>query len=176
MTKVMLKSGSFENIEELSAELLAPGGSDDLQTRRKDVRGRSPVRQEIDKRPAESADCPKDAQGRATWIEGFVAIRDQKQSISEVSDRPRPCNCWPVLRASVGSKGHPCCLFAGRVASFALKMALRGVMAVSADRNAVCILPAVGRALCASRCRSQLLELLAQGTSSACVWNPHAHA
>ena len=168
MTKVMLKSGSFENIEELSAELLAPGGSDDLQRRRKDVRGRSPVRQEIDKRPAESADYPEDAEMCAMWIEEFVAIRNQKQSISEVGGRPRPCNFWPVLRALVGSKGHPCCLFSGCVAGFALKMALRRVMALSADRHAVCILPAVGRALRASRCRSQLLELLAQGTSRAC--------
>ena len=82
----MPKSGSFDNIEELSADLLArQSRADDLQFRRKDVRRRSPVKHE-ERRPAESARHSQRANLLVMWIERFVTIRDRddEQSISEV--------------------------------------------------------------------------------------------
>ena len=84
-----------------------------------------------------------------------------------------------VLHSSLGkpgSKVDPYHLIVDCAASFALKMALRSIVPLPADLDAVCLLPTMGPFMRPSGCRSQLLELLAQGRSRFCFFHLHAKA
>jgi len=106
---VMSKSGSFENIEELSAELLAQQG-------RVCDGGKATSRNECDE-AKENEHLAGDAErehGYARsdmWIEQFVTLRDHEQSISEVNtlqagrrshaSLPLRARVWPVRTAQL---------------------------------------------------------------------------